>query len=122
MTKYFKDNTNAKEYADRPIAIATSEDDVEEIICTSCRVINYQTRGDDYEHSCKHCGYILDVRREVEAADIIESESMDDNPQPLVSYGEDPNELYFKGKRPEYKGGFSELQGRGIHITAYTES
>ena len=79
MTKYYSNNNKNRPnpYADAPIPISTSEDDVEEIICPSCRVINYQTHGVDYDYRCTRCGHTLDVKQEVEAADIVESESMD---------------------------------------------
>ena len=121
-TKYYSNN-KPNPYADIPISItAFNEDDEdEEVICDQCQVINYQTRGAEYEYHCKHCGHTLNVKQEVEIANIVESESMDDNPEPLVSYGEDPDARFYKDKKPEYQGAFKALQDRGIHITSYTE-
>jgi hypothetical protein len=120
MTKYYSNNNRPNPYAGAPIPISTSEDDVEEIICSSCRVINYQTRGDDYQHRCKHCGHTLDVKQ-VETADIVESESMDSHNETLVANLPDANDIYHNRKKVEPQGAFKAMMDRGIHLTSYTE-
>jgi hypothetical protein len=78
--------------------------------------------GNDNDYYCTRCQRTVIVKQEVEAADIVESESMDDNPEPLVSYTEDPDARFYKAKTPEYQGGIRALSERGsIHITSYTE-
>jgi hypothetical protein len=58
----------------------------------------------------------------VDAADIIESESMDSHNETLISTAiPDPNDAYYKDKKPEYQGGIKSLYDRGIHITSYVE-
>jgi hypothetical protein len=121
MTKSYPNNTRAKEYADRPIPISTSEDDEdEEIICPSCwcnTVIRVDS-GDDY---CSRCKHTVKVKREVEAADIVESESMDSHNETLISNLPDPNESFYNRGKVEPQGAFKALQDRGIHVTSYTE-
>jgi hypothetical protein len=120
MTKYFKDNTKAKEYADRPIAIASSEDDYEEIICPSCRC-NTVVRYEDHNH-CSRCQYTFNVKQEVEAADIVESESMDSHNETLIANLPDASDIYNNRRKVEPQGAFAELQRKGsIRITSYTE-
>jgi hypothetical protein len=53
-----------------------------------------------------------DVKQEVEAADIIESESMDSHGETLISKPPDPNDAYFKVRKPEYQGGIKSLYDR----------
>jgi uncharacterized CHY-type Zn-finger protein len=120
-TKYYSNNNKPNPYADAPVSVSTSEDDELEIICPSCRC-NTVVKYEDHDH-CSRCQHTFNVRREgeVHAADIVESESMDDNPQPLVSYPEDPDARFYKAKKPEYQGAFKSLQDRGIHIISYTQ-
>jgi hypothetical protein len=83
-------------------------------------VINYQARDDDYEHSCKHCGHLLDVER-VETADIVESESMDSHNETLISNLPDASDIYNNRRKVEPQGAFKAMMDRGIRITSYTE-
>jgi transposase-like protein len=120
MTKYYSNNNKPNPYADIPISIAASDDEDEEIMCPSCRVINYQTHGVDYEYRCTRCGHTLDVKQEVEAADIVESESMDSHNETLISNLPDPLDQY-RTKRREVQGAFKTLQDKGIRLTSYTK-
>lgn len=119
MTKYSNNNIKAKEYADRPI-VATSEDDEPEEICPSCWC-NTVIKGEFNDYYCTRCKHSFNVKQEVEAADIIESESMDSHNETLVSNLPDANDTYYRKSKPEYQGAFSQLQGKGIRITSYVE-
>jgi hypothetical protein len=120
LTKYYSNNHRPNPYADIPVPISTSEDDYDEIICSSCQVINYQVRGDDTERHCKHCGHTLDVNR-VETADIVESESMDSHNETLISNLPDASDIYNNRKKVEPQGAFKAMMDRGIRITSYTQ-
>lgn len=117
-TKYYNDQHKNKNI-DLPVSIATSEEEPD-IYCSSCHC-NTIVKIDDNDDYCTRCQRSFYVKQEVEAADIVESESMDDNPEPLVSYAEDPNARFYKDKKPEYQGGIKSLYEKGIHITSYTE-
>jgi hypothetical protein len=116
-TKYYNNNKRPNPYADIPISVSTSEEDDDEY-CPSCHC-NTLVKYEDHIY-CSRCKHTFDVRQ-VEVADIIESESMDDNPEPLVSYSPDPNSRFYNRGRVQPQGAFSQLQDKGIRLTSYTE-
>lgn len=122
MTKWSKENTKANQYSDRPIAIATSEDDEPEIICPSCHCNTVvKVESDDY---CTRCKHTFNVKQEVEIATgkIVESDNMDDNSETLISNPPDALDAYYGRSKPEYQGAFKALQDRGLKITSYNET
>jgi hypothetical protein len=119
-TKYYSNNNRPNPYADAPIPISTSEDDYEEeIICLSCRC-NTVIRGED-DDFCTRCQRTFNVKQ-VETADIVESESMDSHNETLIANLPDALDAYNNRKKVEPQGAFAELQRKGsIRITSYTE-
>lgn len=123
MTKWYEKNhkNTGIRSTDTPISIASAreEKDDADIICLSCRC-NTVIRNESDDH-CTRCGHTFNVKQEVDAADIIESESMDSHNETLISNLPDALDAYYKDKKPEYQGGIKSLYDRGIHITSYVE-
>jgi hypothetical protein len=117
-TKYYS-NTKPNPYADIPISIAMPDNEDEEIICPSCRC-NTVIRGEDNDF-CTRCQRTFNVKQEVEAADIVESESMDSHNETLVANLPDANDAYNNRRKVEPQGAFKTLQDKGIRITSYIQ-
>jgi hypothetical protein len=115
-TNYFRNNNRPNPYNDI-VSISTPEDDEDEY-CPSCHC-NTLVKYEDHVY-CSRCKHTFDVKQ-VDTADIVESESMDDNPEPLVSYTEDPNARFYNRGRVQPQGAFKSLQDKGIRLTSYTE-
>jgi hypothetical protein len=115
-TNYYRNNNRPNPYNDI-ISISPPEDDEDEY-CPSCHC-NTLVRYEDHIY-CSRCKHTFDIKQ-IDTADIVESESMDDNPEGLVSYTEDPDARFYNKGRVEPQGAFKALQDRGIRITSYIE-
>ena len=116
-TKYYSNN-KPNPYADIPIFIAASNEDDEEpeIICPYCHC-NTVIRGEYNDHCTRSsCGHTFNVKQEVEAADIVESESMDSHNETLISNLPDPNESFYNRGKVEPQGAFRALIKKRISM------
>jgi hypothetical protein len=113
--------------ADLPIAISEeefnsdSDSDSKEYICKHCmrRLVKIDEEGEWY---CNHCS----ISQFPEVEDVLSKHKLVTpiglNLEPCLSYPPDPNEEYFKDKKPEIKGGLKTLQDKGVRITSYNET
>lgn len=131
MTKYREYETRIEKLrqqkADLPISIAAEEfegeedKDNKEYICKHCMRSLIKIH-EDGEYYCNHCSIsvfpeVEDVRSKHKLVTPIGL-----NLEPCLSYLPDPNEQFFKDKKPEIKGGLKALQDKGVRITSYTET
>ena len=70
MTKYYNNKPNP--YADIPISILTSEEEPDDY-CPSCHCDT--VIKEEFNDWCTRCQRTFNVKQEVEASDIIESEA-----------------------------------------------